>query len=69
MYERLKHMDRSGIDAQFEAMQADENYWATQLAIAGEFASFERETWQVDEADTQTLRISLGFQGHRFRAV
>lgn len=50
-------------------MQADETYCAMQLAIAGEFAPFERETWQVDEADVQMLRMTSDYQGRRFRAV
>lgn len=69
MCERLKDVDRGRIDAQFEAMQDDEGYYAMQLAIAGEFASFERETWLVDEADVQMLRITSDYQGRRFRAV
>lgn len=47
----LRYLDRSWIDAQFEAMQADENYCALQLTIAEEFAPFEHETWQIDEAN------------------
>lgn len=47
----LGYLDRSWVDAQFEAMQADESYCALQLAIAEEFAPFERETWQADEDD------------------
>lgn len=47
----LRYLDRNWIDAQFEAMQADESYRAMQLAIAEEFAPFERETWQAGEDD------------------
>ncbi|MGC8779802.1 MAG: hypothetical protein ACP5UQ_02960 [Anaerolineae bacterium] len=40
-------------------MQDDERYCAMQLAIAAEFATFDRETWKAAEADAQASRVTL----------
>lgn len=59
MCEWWRHLDRNWVDAQFEAMRADESYCAMQLAIAEEFAPFEREAWPANRTDVQMLRITL----------
>ncbi len=50
----LRHLDRSWVDAQFAAMATDESYRAMQLAIAEEFAPYDRETWPPDEVSDAT---------------
>lgn len=50
----LRHLDRSWVDAQFAGMATDEGYRAMQLAIAEEFAPYDRETWQPDEVRNAT---------------
>ncbi len=47
----LRTLERSWVDAQFAGLATDEGYRAMQLAIAEEFARYDRETWQPDEAD------------------
>lgn len=46
----LKNLDRSWVDAQFAAMETDEEYRTMQLAIAEEFAPLDREAWSSSEA-------------------
>jgi len=47
--ELLREAERARLDAQFAAMSEDQEYQALQLAIAEEFASADREAWQVSE--------------------